>query len=48
MKFRSSYLIALSLFTAISAGGQAIVGFSSSLNEHDGVYTGSANIQVSP
>jgi hypothetical protein len=48
MKLRSTYVIALSLFTAISAGGQAIVGFSSSLNEHDGVYTGTANIRVSP
>jgi hypothetical protein len=48
MKLRSTYLIALSIFTTISACGQAIVGFSSSLNEHDGVDTGTANIQVSP
>ena len=48
MKFRSTYLIALSLFIAISACGQAIVGFSSSLSEHGGVYAGSANIRVSP
>ena len=48
MKLRSTYVIALSLFTAISAFGQAIVGFSSSLNERNGTYSGSANIQVSP
>jgi hypothetical protein len=48
MKFKSTYVIALMSFTAISAFGQAIVGFSSNLNERDGVYTGSANIQVSP
>jgi hypothetical protein len=48
MKSRPTYLIELSLFTAISAGGQAIVGFSSSLNERNGTYSGSANIQVSP
>jgi hypothetical protein len=48
MKRRSTYLIALSLLTAISACGQAIVGFSSSLNERNGTYSGSANIQISP
>ena len=36
------------MFTAISACGRVIVGFSGSLNERDGGYSGTANIQVSP
>jgi hypothetical protein len=48
MTLRTTYFIGLLALSSLSASGQAMIGFSSSFSQRDGVYSGSANFQVSP